>query len=150
MGPKFAVLDSGANSFAVSVEGITKMQILELPLRIHTVSEDKKAGNRARLGMAYLRKGITWIPEYTFDVLDEETAELTLRGTLVNEAEDLVHTDVHLVVGVPHFVHTQYMAPLAVGQMIRTIGTAMAPHAVMSQQVMNRAAVGRQQRGRHG
>ncbi len=141
VGPKFAVLDSGSNSFAVPVEGIAKMQILELPLRIHTVREDEKADKQARLGMAYLRKGITWIPEYTLKVLDEETAELTLRGTVVNEAEDLVHTDVHLVVGVPHFAHTQYMAPIAVGQMIRAIGTAMAPHAVMSQQIMNRAAV---------
>jgi len=48
--------------------------------------------------MAYLQKGITWIPEYTLKVLDEKTAELTLRGTLVNEAEDLIHSDVHLVV----------------------------------------------------
>ena len=75
--------------------------------------------------MAYLRKGITWIPEYTLKILDEDNAELTLRGTLVNEAEDLIHTDVHLVVGVPHFVHTEYMAPIAVGQVIRTIGAAV-------------------------
>ena len=61
--------------------------------------------------MAYLRKGITWIPDYTLKVLDDDNAELTLRGTIVNEAEDLIHTDVHLVVGVPHFVHTEYMAP---------------------------------------
>ncbi len=65
--------------------------------------------------MAYLRKGITWIPEYTLKVLDDDNAELTLRGTLVNEAEDLIHTDVHLVVGVPHFVHTEYMAPAGRG-----------------------------------
>lgn len=141
VGPKFAVLDSGINSFAVPVEGIEKMQILELPLRIHMVSEDKQPDKQVRLGMAYLRKGITWIPEYTLKVIDEETAELTLRGTVVNEAEDLIHTDVHLVVGVPHFVHTDYMAPIAVGQMIRAIGTVMAPHAVMSQQMFNRAAL---------
>ncbi|MBN2296463.1 MAG: hypothetical protein JXM70_28800 [Pirellulales bacterium] len=141
VGPKFAVLDSGTNSFAVPVDGIRKIQILELPLRIHTVSEDKKSGDKARLGMAYLRKGITWIPEYTLKVIDEETAELTLRGTVVNEAEDLVHTDVHLVVGVPHFVHTEYMAPIAVGQVIRAIGSSMAPKAAMTQQMMNRAAL---------
>ena len=141
VGPKFVVLDSGGNSFAVPVEGIRKMQILELPLRIHTVCEDETTGKQVRLGMAYLRKGITWIPEYTLKVIDEETAELTLRGTVVNEAEDLIHTDVHLVVGVPHFVHTDYMAPIAVGQVIRAIGMAMAPHAAMSQQMMNRVAV---------
>ncbi|MEA1951263.1 MAG: hypothetical protein U9N87_07760, partial [Planctomycetota bacterium] len=133
--------DSGSNSFAVPVAGIRKMQILELPLRIHAVSEDEKALDKARLGMAYLRKGITWIPEYTLKVIDEETAELTLRGTVVNAAEDLIHTDMHLVVGVPHFVHTDYMAPIAVGQVISAIGSAMAPHAAMTQQMMNRAAV---------
>jgi len=94
--------------------------------------------------MAYLRKGITWIPDYTLKVLDEENAELTLRGTLVNEAEDLIHTDVHLVVGVPHFVHTKYLAPIAVGQVLRTIGAAVAAQAVPQQvtsQIMNRAAI---------
>jgi len=140
VGPKFVVLDSGSNSFAVPVEGVTKMQILEMPLRVHTISEAKEPPKKVKLGMAYLRKGITWIPEYTLDVIDETTARMTLRGTLVNEAEDLIHTDVHLVVGVPHFTHTKYMAPIAVGQMIRTIGAAVAPRAV-STQMMRRGAI---------
>ena len=62
------------------------------------VGATTKQPDKVTLGMAYLRKGITWIPDYTLKVLDDETAELTLRGTLVNEAEDLIHTDVHLVV----------------------------------------------------
>ncbi len=140
VGPDFAVLDAGNNSFAVPVEGLTRMQTLELPLRIHLRSEAAKPIDKTSLGMAYLRKGITWIPEYTLKVIDDTTAELTLRGTLVNEAEDLIHTDVHLVVGVPHFVHTDFMAPVAVGQMIRTIGANIAPQAVASQ-IMNRAAI---------
>jgi hypothetical protein len=73
-------------------------------------------------------------------VLDDQTAELTLRGTLVNEAEDIVHADVHFVVGVPHFLHTQYMEPIAVGRVIRTIGAAVAPPEVQTQ-IMNRAAI---------
>ena len=94
--------------------------------------------------MAYVRKGITWIPEYTLKVVDEESAELTLRGTVVNEAEDLIHSDIHLVVGVPHFVHTEYMAPIAIGQVVRTIvatiAAATAPPQVASQ-MMNSAAI---------
>jgi len=140
VGPKFVVLDSGSNSFAVPLGGITRMQILELPLRVHVLGEEDKQPEKAKLGMAYLRKGITWIPEYTLKIVDETTAELTLRGTLVNEAEDLIHTDVHLVVGVPHFVHTDYMAPIAVGQVIRTIGSAVAPPAVATQ-IANRVAI---------
>jgi hypothetical protein len=144
VGPEFAVLEDEQSSFAVPLEGITKMQILELPLRIHLAGDAEKKPEKATLGMAYLRKGITWIPDYTLKILDEDNAELTLRGTLVNEAEDLVHTDVHLVVGVPHFVHTEYMAPIAVGQVIRSIGGVVPSGGVPAQvqtQIMNRAAI---------
>jgi hypothetical protein len=143
VGSDFAVLDNDGNNSAVPVDSISRMQILELPLRIHVLKEDEKEGKKTatnKLGMAYLRKGITWIPDYTLKVLDDDTAELTLRGTIVNEAEDLIHTDVNLVVGVPHFAHSDFMAPTAVGQIIRAISTTVAPQAVSSQ-IMNRAAL---------
>jgi len=139
VGPKFLVLDGPENNFAVPLEGISRMQILDLPVRVHVQDEAEKTPNGTELGMAYLRKGITWIPEYTVKILDDTTAELTLRGTLVNEAEDLIHCDINFVVGVPHFLHTDYMAPIAVGQAIRTIGAAVAPPQI-SNQIMNRAA----------
>ncbi len=140
VGPEFVVLENQDHSFAVPVEGISRMQILDLPVRVHVESETEDAPQQTTLGMAYLRKGVTWIPEYTVKVLDDTTAELTLRGTLVNEAEDLIHCDVHFVVGVPHFLHTDYMAPIAVGQAIRTIGAAVAPPQI-ARQIMNRAAI---------
>ncbi|MFZ1936852.1 MAG: hypothetical protein WCB27_15520 [Thermoguttaceae bacterium] len=145
VGPEYVVLENEGNSLAVPIGGVTRMQVLELPLRIH-VARDRDAGAAPAantLGMAYLRKGITWIPDYTLKVLDDDNAELTLRGTIVNEAEDLIHTDVHLVVGVPHFVHTDYLAPLAVGQVIRSIGAAVMSHNPMGMntQMMNRAAL---------
>ncbi len=144
VGPEFVVLEDESNSFAVPIAGVTRLQVLDLPLRVHVAGDADRDDMRQPLGMAYLRQGITWIPEYTLKVLDEDTAELTLRGTLVNEAEDLIHTDVHLVVGVPHFVHTEYLAPIAVGQTIRTIGAAMASQQIPQQvttQIMNRAAI---------
>ena len=140
VGPEYAVLQTDSNSFAVPVDGIKKLQVLEKPLRVHVASDSGKAPGETTLGMAYLRKGITWIPEYTLRLVDENTAELTLRGTLVNEAEDFVHCDVNFVVGVPHFLHTDFLAPVAVGQVIRTIGAAVAPREVMSQMI-NRAAI---------
>ncbi|MFH1476133.1 MAG: hypothetical protein ABIH24_01385 [Verrucomicrobiota bacterium] len=140
VGPEYVVLQADSNSFAVPLEGIRKLQVLEKPLRVHVTSDGAKVPSETILGMAYLRKGVTWIPEYTLALRDEDTAELTLRGTLVNEAEDLVHCDVNFVVGVPHFLHTDFLAPIAVGQVIRTIGAAVAPREVTSQ-IMNRAAV---------
>jgi hypothetical protein len=140
IGPEFVVLESDSTSFAAPLQGIKKMQVLERPLRVHVAGTGQKAPAKTKLGMAYLRKGIVWIPEYTMKVLGEDTAELTLRGTLINEAEDLVHCDVNFVVGVPHFSHNDYLAPIAVGQIIRTISSAVAPQE-LSSQMMNRAAL---------
>jgi len=140
VGPEYVILENESNSFAVPIAEIAKLQVLELPLRIHVAADSGKVPKRATVGMAHLQKGITWIPEYTLKMLDDDTAELTLRGTLVNEAEDLVHCDVNFVVGVPHFVHTDYLAPVAVGQKIKSIGAAVAPPQITSQ-IMNRAAV---------
>lgn len=144
VGQEFVVLEDDRNNFAVPLDGIAKMQVLELPLRIHVAADQGESPQKQSLGMGYLRKGITWIPDYTLKVIDDASAELTLRGTLVNEAEDLVHSDVHLVVGVPHFVHTEFMAPIAVGQVIRTVGAVMTAGGMPPQvasQIMNRAAI---------
>ncbi|MDD3927275.1 MAG: hypothetical protein PHT33_11525 [bacterium] len=139
-GTEYVVLQAENNSFAVPLEGIRRMRMLDNPLRIHIASGKGGTPARTTLGMAYLRKGITWIPEYSLTLIDKDTAELTLRATLVNEAEDLINCDVNFIVGVPHFIHTDYMAPLAAGQAIRTIGAAVAPPQVMSQ-LMNQAAL---------
>ena len=140
VGPEFAILESEGLAFAVPIEAIRRLELLDLPLRIHVQSESGRPVEKTRLAMAYLRKGVTWIPEYTLRILDEETAELSLRGTQVNEAEDLIRADVRFVVGVPHFLHTEYMAPIAVGQAIRTIGAAVVPREIQTQ-IMNRAAI---------
>ena len=139
-GDEFTILDTGSQSIAVPIATVSRMQMLEMPLRIHVDGDEKNDSADTKIGVAYLSGGITWIPEYSVKILDEETAELTLRGTLVNEAEDLVHCDINFVVGVPHFTHTDYLAPIAVGQVIRTIGTAVAPKHLRTQ-IMNRGAI---------
>lgn len=146
VGPDFVVLDAGPSNFAVPLAGVQRMQVLELPLRLHVARDAGKPAGKARLGMGYLREGITWIPEYSLRILDDTTAELTLRGTVINEAEDLIHTDINFVVGVPHFTHTNYLAPIAVGQVIRTIGASVAPTEVRTQ-IMNRAGIVGNERG---
>lgn len=140
VGPEYVVLNTDSGSAAVLLDGVKKMQVLEHPLRVHVAPDTGRAPAKTTLGMAYLRKGITWIPEYTLKLIDDSTAELTLRGTIVNEAEDLIHTDVNFVVGVPNFLHTEQLAPIAVGQVIRTIGTAVAPPG-LSNQIMQRANI---------
>jgi len=140
---EYVVLQADSQTYAVPTGAVSKLQVLELPIRVHVTGEQNKPPAEALLAMAYLRKGITWVPEYTLKVIDDKTAELVLRGTLVNEAEDIVHCNVNLVVGVPHFAHTNYMAPIAVGQVMRTIAAASVsrvPSQVMTQ-IANRAAI---------
>lgn len=147
IGPEYGILRSDQGTFAVPIGGVSRVELLEKPLRIHVDVGDAAPRDELALGMAYLTKGIAWIPEYTLTLIDEDTASLTLRGTLVNEAEDLVHCDVNFVVGVPHFMHTEYLAPIAVGQVIRSIAAAIAPDAVLSQSMSQRAFIASDVRG---
>jgi len=148
----FAILNQEGKLHAARLSELKKLQVLDYPLRIHVEGKGRE-GEPARLGMAYLRKGVTWVPEYTLRIVDENTAELTLRATLINEAEDLINTDVHFVVGVPNFLHSEYLTPIAVGQAIRTVAAAL-PAGFQSQMVsnaiMNRAAVAADSRATPG
>jgi hypothetical protein len=140
----YVIIEQDQHSLAVSIDGVTRLQLLNVPLRVHVTEHGNEAAGETTLGVAYLRKGMMWIPEYTLQILDDESAELTLRGTLINEAEDLVHCDVQFVVGVPHFAHSDLLSPLAVGRTLRAMGASIprvdVPPQVMSQ-MMNRAAV---------
>ena len=173
----FVILETEASSFAVRINDIKKIQILNLPMRLHvqtaqtTDAAQKDATQKAvdpkdaaqkdapaapkpplsekktekyLLGMSYLQKGIIWIPEYSLRIIDENNAELTLRGTVVNEAEDLIDTDMYLVVGAPHFMHTDFQSPFVVGQAIRSLGVNLAiasgsqiPSQMLSQSISN-------------
>jgi hypothetical protein len=144
---EYIIIRSGSQSIAISTSTVTRFQLADSPLRIHVSDDAGKSPVESVVAMSYLSSGILWIPEYTLKILDDETAELTLRGTLVNEAEDLVDCRFHFVVGVPHFVHSDLKSPLAVGRTLRTIGSGLTTlsgsntsQAVMSQ-MLNRAAI---------
>ncbi|MBN1488702.1 MAG: hypothetical protein JXA69_02195 [Phycisphaerae bacterium] len=132
---EFAILEQDGRLHAIRLDELSKLQALDYPLRVH-VEGAETPDESAELAMAYLRKGVTWVPEYTLRVLDDETAELTLRATLVNEVEDLINADIHFVVGVPSFIFAEYLTPIAVGQAIKAVAAAV-PDQFMSQLVSN-------------
>ena len=140
VGKLFAILDDGESSFAVPISPLRSLKLRGLSLRIHVSSPKGGSPEGTAMGLGYLRSGITWIPEYTLEVVGEDEARLTLRGTIINQAEDLIHSDLKLVVGAPHFAHQDKMAPLAIGQTLRTLGAAVAPPGLRGQ-IMNRAGI---------
>lgn len=131
----YAILETADSTLAVPIAKIARLQYRETPLRVHV--EGAADSDNVTLARAYLTHGITWVPEYTLRQLDDGWAELTLRGTLINEAEDLIHCDVNFVVGVPHFVHSEHMAPIAVGRQFRALAGAVFPSQVTSQMLSN-------------
>lgn len=129
----YALLESDAGVSAVPLASIESLQLLELPLRLHVAREGRDATARTTLGVAYLREGITWVPEYTLRLLDAKTAEMTLRGVVINQAEDLVKSEVNFVVGTPNFAHRAQISPLLAGQVLRMVAGYGGDPRAMSQ-----------------
>jgi len=96
-------------------------------LRAKVLTKREEAG----LGLAYLQQGIRWLPSYLVGLKDEKRAIISLRATLVNEAEDLERTRLHLVIGVPHFSAKGELDPLGLQKALaatdefREVGRAM-------------------------
>lgn len=76
--------------------------------------------NEAGLGLAYLEQGIRWLPSYLVVLKDKKTAVLSLRATVVNDAEDLEGTRLSLVIGVPHFSAKGELDPIGLQQALAT------------------------------
>jgi hypothetical protein len=76
-------------------------------LTIHFSSEGTK-----KLNLKYLQKGLSWSPMYTLRLLNEKKAELLLQAEIINDAEELINTDIDLVLGTPNFKFDMYLTDL--------------------------------------
>ncbi|MEO0468094.1 MAG: hypothetical protein AAF206_00630 [Bacteroidota bacterium] len=66
-----------------------------------------------QIELMYLRNGIGWVPSYHLELLGENKAALRLQASVINQAEDLVETDLNFVVGVPNFLYRNQSSVLA-------------------------------------
>src|SRR4030042_1362663 len=80
----------------------------------------KVAGSKkeARLGLSYLQKGVSWVPSYLINLGDSKKARITMKATLVNDAEDLDNVDFFFVVGYPNFLYADVLSPMALEESI--------------------------------
>jgi hypothetical protein len=106
---------------------------------------------RAKVGYAYVQRGLRWIPFYRVQMDENGQARFALWATLVNDLTDLDDVTVHLVVGVPRFRFTDTTDPIALDQALDDLRTDAArlsrgyrrdsrtayafSNAIMSQQV---------------
>ena len=74
--------------------------------------------------MRYLRNGLSWIPDYTIELLDDERARVAMRATLMNDGEDLRDARIRFAVGYPNFSFAGVPSPMTLQQTVEQfIGT---------------------------
>ena len=81
---------------------------------------------RAKVGYAYVQRGLRWIPFYRVQMDENGEAKFALWATLVNDLTDLDDVTVHLVVGVPRFRFTDTTDPIALDQALDDLRTDAA------------------------
>jgi hypothetical protein len=88
-------------------------------------------GRRRELLIAYFRPGLRWIPTYRIDLTDskkkEKIADIAMQAEILNEAEDLIHAPIDIVVGVPNFRFRSVPSPLILEQTLRNALNQAAP-----------------------
>lgn len=81
---------------------------------IEIMLDGVRKGQKITVGIACIEQGIGWLPAYELllDSPKQGEATLTLRGTVVNQLEDLNDAELLLAVGTPHFLLRQMDDPL--------------------------------------
>ncbi|HML75282.1 MAG TPA: hypothetical protein PKB02_12400 [Anaerohalosphaeraceae bacterium] len=101
--------------------------------------------SRAAVGMAYVQRGIRWIPSYRVDIDGSGKAVLKLQACIINELADLNDVKTHLVIGVPTFAFKEVVDPISFQEAVASLSghfrsdnrTAYSfSNAIMSQQAM--------------
>ncbi|MHC5145559.1 MAG: hypothetical protein ACYSOK_00460, partial [Planctomycetota bacterium] len=120
---KVALLKIREGVKAMPVSQIQNITFLESPADTITRKETKetmtlkleksKKSDTAQVGMAYVQKGIRWIPSYRVEIDGKGKAVIKLQGTIINELADLDDISTHLVIGVPRFAFKDTPDPIS-------------------------------------
>ena len=135
---------------ALPVSQIQNITFLEKPTHSITRKETKETmtlkldrkSDTAQIGMAYIQKGLRWIPSYRVEIDGEGNAVIKLQGTIINELADMENVSAHLVIGVPRFAFKDTPDPISFQETIAQLSGHFRPdsqtayafsNAIMSQ-----------------
>lgn len=136
--------------YATKVTGVEVRNLLTLKLNWGGQPPAKSA----EVGMAYVQKGVRWIPGYRIELAADGRAVVKLQATLLNELADLTDATVNLVVGVPSFYFKETADPIALSQAVAQLSPyfqtdASTQHA-LSNSMMTQVARGGEVRNAPG
>lgn len=117
-----------------SINGLVHLEFADDPDYIYNYTQSKKLPalqidfksdkSKQALNMMYLSKGLAWKPDYKIELIEENKAKLSLRSTVLNEAEDIETKKLNLVAGVPNFKYATGLSELINFLNIRPAGFA--------------------------
>jgi hypothetical protein len=82
-------------------------------LRLQLDGPRRAAGEQVGVGMAYLQRGLRWIPSYRLALDGKGHSHIDMQATVANELVNLQNATVNLVIGVPSFAFKDTIDPLA-------------------------------------
>ena len=98
---------------SIRTSEIRRIEFLEKPNQVleYKTKEDKNIvkvdfntkKTEQALDLMYLENGLSWSPNYLIELIDDNSANLTLRSEVVNNAENINNSDINFVVGIPNF-----------------------------------------------
>jgi hypothetical protein len=106
-----------------------------------------KKNEAVKISLMYFRPDVRWIPTYRVELTDKDfksksgsaarkTANISLQGEILNEAEDFENVPFHVVVGVPNFRFKNTPSPMVLEANMRQALVRAAPQ-IMGQQMRN-------------
>ncbi|WP_338793639.1 hypothetical protein [Bernardetia sp. MNP-M8] len=113
---------------AISMNEIKSISFTKKPNTDYSPTEKQRiieveidnASSQENVEMAYLQRGIGWLPSYLVHLKDDKKAQIVLRAELVNDAEDIKDATLSLVVGVPNFKYDKLVSPFVSNQSLES------------------------------
>ena len=109
--------ESGVRSVvSEEVVGVDFDEAPQLPVKkvesniVTAMLEEPNPGKEFRFG--YVSNGMSWLPEYSLELGEKDTAKLTCRANIINEMAEMKDVDLQLVSGFPSLGEAMVDSPL--------------------------------------
>jgi hypothetical protein len=129
----------------VEILGAAKLEKIVTSKENRLTFKTEGATGKVGLGVAALERGIRWIPAYRIQLQGDPVREarLELEAMVINELADLDESEVHFVVGVPHFLYKEIVSPLSLNSTFAGVSSYFQTNAnIYSNAIMTQSRAG--------